>query len=104
MVTQVLLLFVVVVCFLLLLFSHIYQPVVDSLSYVAQELTDSEARQELTLKSLQLFVQQGIEAKRASDKADITHKVWVCRKRGRGLRERGRDSKEEWVECDVIEG
>ena len=61
---------------LLLLFcSHIYQPVVDSLLYVANKLKDCEARRELMLKSLQLFVQQGIAAKKASDKADATHKV-----------------------------
>ena len=43
--------------------------------YVANNLADCEARRELMLKSLQVFVQQGIEAKIASDKADITHKV-----------------------------
>ena len=77
--------FVIGLCYVccLLLFSHIYQPVVDSLVYVAHQLADSEARRELLLKSLQLFVQQGIEAKKASDKADITHKV-ISAREGRG--------------------
>ncbi len=55
--------------------SHIYQPVVNSLVYVANHLEDKEEGLKLMRKSLQLFVQQGIEAKKASDKADATHKV-----------------------------
>lgn len=55
--------------------SHIYQPVVNSLVYVAKHLESKEESQKLMLKSLQLFVQQGIEAKKASDKADASHKV-----------------------------
>ena len=49
---------------------------VNSLVYMANHLQESEERQELMLKSLQLFVQQGIEAKKASDRADATHKVF----------------------------
>ena len=64
-----------VIMLLLLLFSHIYQPMVNSLVYVANHLRENEERQELMLKSLQLFVQQGIEANKASDRADATHKV-----------------------------
>ena len=57
--------------------SHIYQSVVDSLVHVARHLQDGEQRYELMMKALQVFVQQGIEAKRASEKADVqtTHKV-----------------------------
>ena len=51
------------------LHSHIYQPVVDSLLHVAQHLEDREQRYELMMKALQVFVQQGIEAKRAGEKA-----------------------------------
>jgi len=45
--------------------SHIYQSVVDSLVHVARHLQDGEQRYELMMKALQVFVQQGIEAKRA---------------------------------------
>lgn len=57
--------------------SHIYQPVVDSLIHVAKHLQVNEKRYELLCLSLKLFVQQGIEAKRASERADAssTHKV-----------------------------
>lgn len=48
---------------------------VSSLVYVANHLHECGKRQELMLKALQLFVQQGIEAKKASDRADATHKV-----------------------------
>ena len=62
---------------LLLLPSHIYQPVVDSLIHVAKHLEDKEKRYDLLCRSLKLFVQQGIEAKRASERAEApsTHKV-----------------------------
>ena len=45
--------------------------------HVARHLQDGEQRYELMMKALQVFVQQGIEAKRASEKADVqtTHKV-----------------------------
>lgn len=58
-------------------YSHIYQPVVDSLIHVAKHLEDKEKRYDLLCRSLKLFVQQGIEAKRASERADAssTHKV-----------------------------
>lgn len=52
-----------------------YQPVVNSLVYVAKHLQDQEESRKLMFKSLQLFVQQGIDAKKASDKADASHKV-----------------------------
>lgn len=57
--------------------SHIYQSVVDSLVHVARHLQDREQRYELMMKALQVFVQQGVEAKRASEKADVhsSHKV-----------------------------
>ena len=57
--------------------SHIYQSVVDSLVHVARHLQDGEQRYELMMKALQVFAQQGIEAKRAGEKADVltTHKV-----------------------------
>ena len=57
--------------------SHIYQPVVDSLIHVAEHLEDKEKRYDLLCRSLKLFVQQGIEAKRASERAEApsTHKV-----------------------------
>ena len=45
--------------------SHIYQSVVDSLVHVARHLQDGDQRYELMMKALQVFVQQGIEAKRA---------------------------------------
>lgn len=50
---------------------------VDSLIHVAEHLDDSEKRYDLLCRSLKLFVQQGIEAKRASERADAssTHKV-----------------------------
>ena len=38
---------------------------VDSLVHVARHLQDGEQRYELMMKALQVFVQQGIEAKRA---------------------------------------
>lgn len=60
--------------YLLTWYSHIFQPVVNSLVYVASHLQDKEECQKLMLKSLKLFVQQGIDAKKASDK-DVTHKV-----------------------------
>lgn len=49
----------------------------NSLLHVAQHLQDTEQRYELMLKAMQLFVQQGIEAKRASERADAqsSHKV-----------------------------
>lgn len=55
--------------------SHIYQPVLNSLVYMAKHMEDQEERQKLLVKTLQLFVQQGIEAKKASDKADASHKA-----------------------------
>ena len=47
----------------------------ESLTYVARHLDDQEQRHELLLKTLQLFIQQGIGAKRASDSAQSSHKV-----------------------------
>lgn len=44
--------------------------------YVANQLQDKEECEKLLFKSLQLFVQQGIDAKKGSDRADATHKVW----------------------------
>lgn len=45
--------------------------------HVARHLQDREQRYELMMKALQVFVQQGVEAKRASEKADVhsSHKV-----------------------------
>ena len=48
---------------------------VNSLVYVAHHLKDQKEGEKLMRKSLQLFIQQGIEAKKASDKADATHKA-----------------------------
>lgn len=48
---------------------------VDSLTFLARNLDNSEQRIELLLKTLQLFIQQGIAAKRASDSAQSSHKV-----------------------------
>ena len=47
----------------------------ESLTYVARHLDDSDQRQDLLLKTLQLFIQQGIAAKRASDTTQGSHKV-----------------------------
>lgn len=57
--------------------SHIYTTVVDSLVHVANHLKGKQERYELLDMSLQLFVQQGNEARRASERADATssHKV-----------------------------
>ena len=45
--------------------------------HVAKHLEDKEKRYDLLCRSLKLFVQQGIEAKRASERAEApsTHKV-----------------------------
>ena len=56
-------------------FSHVYQPVVDSLVHLATHLEDRQQRFELLDQSMQLFVQQGIEAHRASEAATSSHKV-----------------------------
>ncbi len=56
-------------------YSHIYQPVVDSLVHVATHLEDKQQRFELLDMSMQLFVQQGIEARRASEVATFSRKV-----------------------------
>ena len=50
---------------------------VDALLHVAKHLSGVEQRHDLMLRALQLFVQQGIEAKKASDRADApsSHKV-----------------------------
>ena len=64
--------------FFVFTFSHIYQPVVDSLVHVATHLKDKQQRYELLDMSLQLFVQQGIEARRASERADATSSHKVC--------------------------
>ena len=50
--------------------SHIFQPVMDALEYVAVHLKEEEQRAEFLLRVLQSFVQQGIEGKRASDRRD----------------------------------
>ena len=51
----------------------------DSLTFVARYLDDVEQRRDLLLKALQLFIQQGISAKRASDTAQSSHRVCsVC--------------------------
>ena len=55
--------------------SHIYQPMMDSLSFLARYLGNGDQRKELLLRSLQLFIQQGIRAKKASDSAQSSHKV-----------------------------
>ena len=49
----------------------------DSLVHVARHMRDAEQRCELLLRTLQLFVQLGVEAKRASERADAqsTHKA-----------------------------
>lgn len=67
-----------IVYVLCVFFSHIYQPVVDSLVHVATHLKDKQQRYELLDMSLQLFVQQGIEARRASERADATSSHKVC--------------------------
>ena len=54
---------------------HIYQPMMDSLTFLARYLGDGEQRRELLLRTLQQFIQQGIMAKKASDSAQSTHKV-----------------------------
>ena len=54
---------------------HIYQPMMDSLTFLARYLGDGEQRRELLLKTLQQFIQQGIMAKKASDSTQSTHKV-----------------------------
>ncbi len=58
-------------------YSHIYQPVVDSLVHVATHLKDKQQRFELLDMSMQLFVQQGIEARRASEVATFSRKVLI---------------------------
>ena len=47
----------------------------DSLAFLARYLDNEEQRRELLLKMLQLFIQQGILAKKASDSAQSSHKV-----------------------------
>ena len=54
--------------FSVLFASHIFQPVMDALEYVAVHLKAEEQRSEFLLRVLQSFVQQGIEGKRASDR------------------------------------
>ena len=60
--------------------SHIYQPVMNSLTHVASHLDNDGKRRDLLMKTLQIFVQQGIEAHRASERneAQFSHKV--CKK------------------------
>ncbi len=58
-------------------YSHIYQPVVDSLVHIATHLKDKQQRFELLDMSMQLFVQQGIEARRASEVATFSRKVLI---------------------------
>ena len=57
---------------------HIYQPMMESLIFVARHLDDTDRRRDLLLKTLQLFIQQGIVAKSASDTAQSSHKVRCC--------------------------
>lgn len=47
----------------------------ESLTFIARYLDDTEQRRDLLLKTLQLFIQQGITAERASDTAQSSHKV-----------------------------
>lgn len=47
----------------------------ESLTFIARYLDDTEQRRDLLLKTLQLFIQQGITAKRAIDTAQSSHKV-----------------------------
>ncbi|CAI8048545.1 Phosphatidylinositol 4-kinase alpha [Geodia barretti] len=56
-------------------YGHIYQPMMDSLTFLARYLGDGEQRRELLLKTLQQFIQQGIMAKKASDSTQSTHKA-----------------------------
>ena len=55
---------------------------IDSLVHVATNMEDNEKRYELMLKSLQLFVQQGIEAKKASERAEVFGSQKVSRWEG----------------------
>ncbi len=50
---------------------------VDALLHVAPHLTDTDQRMELITRSLQLFVQLGIDSKRASEKVELlsSHKA-----------------------------
>ena len=49
----------------------------DSLTFIARYLDNTDQRRDLLLKTLQLFIQQGITAKKASDTAQSSHKVHV---------------------------
>eukprot|EP00731_Ephydatia_muelleri_P032330 Em0023g837a len=49
---------------------HIFQPLLTCLEHVSSHMEDPGQRYELLLKALKLFVQQGVEAKRASERSE----------------------------------
>ena len=55
----------------LLLFSHIFQPVMDALVYVATHLKENEQQMEFLQRVLYSFINQGIEGKRAIERKDM---------------------------------
>lgn len=56
---------------------HIFQPLLTCLEHVSSHMEDPGQRYELLLKALKLFVQQGVEAKRASERSEDPSTVKV---------------------------
>ena len=59
------------------LLRHIFQPLLTCLEHVSSHMEDQGQRYELLLKALKLFVQQGVEAKRASERSEDPSTVKV---------------------------